>query len=45
MKTVSIKGAWHNCEAAKSKIEELVELSVKGKANGQSKVCASQNDY
>ena len=40
MKTVCIKGAQHNCEAAKTKIEELVKLSVKWKVNGQSKVCA-----
>ena len=40
MKTVSIKSAWHDCEAAKSMNEELVKLSVKGKATGQSKVCA-----
>ena len=40
MKTVSINGHQCNCEAAKRKIEQLVEESVKGKAHGQSKVCA-----
>ena len=38
MQIVSIKGTRHNCETAKRKIEELVELSKKREARVQSMV-------
>ena len=39
MKTVSIKGQQHNCEAAKREIEELVELSREREHRDHSEVC------
>ena len=40
MKIVTIKGHQHNCEVAKCKIMELVELSKTKKAHGHREVCA-----
>lgn len=39
MQIVNIKGQQRSCEAAKRKIEELVELSIKWKHRDQSEVC------
>ena len=38
---MTIKGIQRNCEAAKGKIEELVEVSIKRKAHCQNEVCIS----
>ena len=40
MKSVSIKGQQHNCDAAKRKIEELVKLSMEREHHYHSEVCA-----